>query len=112
MRLRLLALFGSILAAMLWVTTRAFNSYWIFDAGPVVWGDAWGRATLFDAYGGFLTFYAWLAWRERTLPRRVFWFFAVMLLGNIAMSSYMISAVLRLPPDATVADLLARKPGR
>ena len=52
------------------------------------------------------------------VPRDVFahpWFVAIMLLGNIAMSSYCLAELWRTPRDASLAELLTRRhdgPGR
>ncbi len=50
----------------------------------------WGWATLADAYCGFLTFYAWVLTREKTLVSRAAWFAAILILGNLAMSAYVL----------------------
>ena len=50
----------------------------------------WGWATLADAYCGFLTFYAWVLTREKNFVSRAAWFAAIMILGNLAMSAYVL----------------------
>ncbi|MGI9246699.1 MAG: DUF1475 family protein, partial [Steroidobacteraceae bacterium] len=55
-------LFAAIIAAMLFVTTRATFEQPVWEWGGLVrepdrW---WTIATLADAYCGFLTFYAWV----------------------------------------------------
>lgn len=106
MRLILLALFSLILATMLIATTRASLDRSIVQAGPELISDTWFQATLCDAYCGFLTFYVWVAWKERTWFRRVFWFIGIMLLGNIAMSVYVIWQISLLGSDCTAERLL------
>ena len=64
-------------------------------------------ATLYDAYFGFITFFCWLAWRERSLGIKIIWFVLIMTLGNIAMSAYCLSELFTLPKDGRLADLLA-----
>jgi hypothetical protein len=98
-------LFTAILVGMLAVTTWASLDRSVFEAGNLL-EDPWGVATLVDAYFGFLTFYAWLAWRERSNLARVAWFVLVMCLGNIATSSYVLWQLFRLPPGAGMAELL------
>ncbi len=105
--IRLLKLFFAVvLGVMLAVTTTASLERGVFEAGAALWRDAWFRATLADAYCGFLTFFAWVAYRERTHGARLGWFVALMLLGNIAASVYVLRRLARLPPGAGAAELL------
>jgi hypothetical protein len=109
-RTPLILMFVAILVAMLCVTGWASltQPLWAWR-GPFVAPDhAWTIATLFDAYCGFLTFYAWVWYKERAVGRAA-WFVAVMLLGNIAMASYVLRELLRLRPDEPVATLLTRR---
>ena len=80
----------------------------VFDNGPLM-RDVWFQATLLDAYFGFLTFYVWVAWKERTLAGRVVWFVLIMTLGNMAMSAYVILQLIRLPPECRPHEMLARR---
>ena len=66
----------------------------------------WTIATLMDAYCGFLTFYVWVLFKEARWLPRIAWFIAIMLLGNIAMSSYVLYQLLRLRPDHKASDIL------
>jgi hypothetical protein len=68
----------------------------------------WGIATLGDAYCGFLTFYAWVFYKERTAMGRIAWFIIIMIFGNIAMSFYMLKILMTLAPDARAEDILLR----
>jgi len=105
-------LFGTILAGMLAVTGWASYTQPVWQWGGLVTrpDNAWTIATLADAYAGFLTFYAWVFYRERTAGR-IGWFLAIMLLGNIAMSAYLLRALARLAPGEPVATLLTRRAG-
>ena len=69
----------------------------------------WTWATLADAYFGFLTFYAWVFYKERGFAARVGWFVAIMLLGNIAMAIYVLTQLARLRPGEPVSNLLLRR---
>ncbi len=91
-------LFGAILVVMLYVTVAAALERGLFEAGGELWPDPWFRATLVDAYCGFLTFYAWVFYRERTWAGRGLWLVAILALGNIAMSAYVLARLFRLPP--------------
>jgi hypothetical protein len=110
-RLALTLLFAGILAAMLVVTVTASLNQPLWQWGgltaePDRW---WTWATLADAYFGFLTFYAWVFYKERALAARVGWFVAIMLLGNIAMATYVLVQLARLRPGEPVARLLLRR---
>jgi hypothetical protein len=104
------ALFAAILVLMLYVTAAAAAERGVLAAGADLWKDAWFRATLADAYCGFLTFYAWVFYRERSSLPRVAWLVAILALGNIAMSAYVLARLLRLPEGAGVESLLLREP--
>jgi len=69
----------------------------------------WFIATLFDAYWAFITFFVWVAWKESSLAARVLWFVAIIALGNVAMSIYMLRELFRVPANATLADVLTRR---
>jgi hypothetical protein len=66
----------------------------------------WTIATMLDAYFGFITFYVWVCFKEARWPLRVAWFVAIMLLGNMAMSAYVLLQLLRLRPDQHVSCIL------
>jgi hypothetical protein len=69
----------------------------------------WFIATLFDCYFGFLTFYAWVFYKEAGWVARAGWLLAILILGNIAMSSYMLLTLFRLPASAGVEQVLLRR---
>jgi predicted permease len=81
----------------LWKTPRAVATH------------PWFIATLFDTYFAFLTFYAWVAYKETGNVARALWLIAILLLGNITMAIYMLRQLFRLPTDATMEQLLLRK---
>jgi hypothetical protein len=107
----LTALFGGILVAMLLVTTTASLKQPLWDWGgltsePDRW---WTLATLADAYFGFLTFYAWVYYKQVSAASRAAWFVAIMLLGNIAMAVYVLLQISKLRPGEPVASMLLRE---
>lgn len=110
MRKLLKILFGAILLSMLYVTTTAMMERGVFEAGAALWPDAWFRATLADAYFGFVTFFVWVAYKERRAAAKVIWFILIMSLGNIAMSVYMLIQLSRLKPGDSWESLLLRQP--
>ena len=106
MRRLLIVLFSVILVAMLAITTVASLERNILDAGRDLIPNRWFQATLFDAYFGFVTFYVWVAYKERLMWSRILWFALIMCLGNIAMAIYMLIQLAKLPPSAAVSSML------
>ena len=110
----LFLLFGGILVAMLAVTTTASLHQPLWEWGglkaePDRW---WTYATLADAYFGFLTFYAWVFYKETRAVARAGWFVAIMLLGNIAMAVYVLRQLARLRAGQPLSRLLLREGDR
>jgi hypothetical protein len=101
-------IFLLVLLAMLAITTVASLDRGVFEAGADLWSDPWFKATLADAYFGFLAVFLWIAYKERTLGRRILWFVLLMALGNIAIAIYLLIQLFRLPSSATMEDLLLR----
>lgn len=108
MRTFLLTLFTLILLAMVAVTAWASWDRAVWKAG-YLFAEPWFVATFLDAYCGFLTFYVWVAYKERGLVARVAWFLAIMGLGNIAMAAYMLLQLLRLRRGESWEQLLVRR---
>jgi hypothetical protein len=109
MRNALILFFTLILLAMLAVTTIASFDRGVFTAGADLWQDPWFRATLADAYFGFLTIYLWIAYRERSWFARGVWFVLLMGLGNIAIAVYALIQLARLKPGEGIGTLLQRR---
>ena len=105
--LRLVFLF--VLVSMLCATSWASWQCPLWQTPHEVVMHPWFIATLFDCYFGFLTFYAWVFYKEPGWLARGGWLIAILLLGNIAMSSYMLITLFRLPPDARISQVLLRQ---
>ena len=101
--------FAVVLATMLAVTSWASWQCPLWHTPQAVVTHPWFIATLFDTYFAFLTFYGWLAWRERSWLPRLGWLVAILLLGNIAMASYMLLLLFRLPPGTALETALFRR---
>ena len=104
-------LFAAILVVLagwnLWVSTR--QPVWDWGGLTTPPDNLWTIATLLDAYFGFITFYVWVLWKEaRALPR-LSWFVAIMLLGNIAVSAYVLRQLARLEPGDSFGTLLSTR---
>jgi len=101
--------FGVVLVSMLAVTSWASMEVALWKTPRAVATHPWFIATLFDTYFAFLTFYLWLAYKETSNVARALWLVAILLLGNIAMATYMLIQLFRLPANATLEELLLRR---
>jgi len=111
MKLVLRTLFAGILVYMIGMTTWvSLHKSILLSPDEFSWAESpWAVATLFDAYFGFITFYAWVAYKETSWAARVMWFVLIMGLGNIAMSSYVLLQLFRLKKDEPASAILLRK---
>jgi len=105
--LKLLFIFIFLFMVVMTVRTSLQVSLW--SAWSSFVGSPWCMATLYDAYFGFITFFCWLAWRERSLSLKVAWFVLIMALGNIAMSFYVLIQLFSLRAEEDVSALFRRK---
>ena len=106
-------LFGAILVSMIAVTSWASLRQPVWEWGGLTQApdNGWTIATLFDAYFGFITFYVWVAYKERRWMPRIAWLVAILLLGNMAMSVYVLLQLRRLPAGEPMATLLTARHG-
>ena len=104
-------LFSLILLGMLAIIITAGIDQSIFEAVGKMWPNWWFKATLADAYFGFLTFFVWVAYKELRLWRKLVWFTSIMLLGNVATSAYMLLELSKLKAGDTLEILLTRRNG-
>lgn len=109
MKSLLIAFWGAVLVAMIWVTTWASLDRNVFVAAADLWSDPWGRATLFDTYFAFLAVWVWIAWRERTPLRSALWLVLLLTLGNIAIALYFLVALFRLRAGESWDALFRRR---
>jgi len=104
-------LFGFILITLtsynVWASTRQSLFAWGGLTTPP--DNVWTIATMIDAYYGFITFYMWVWWKEVRGLYRAAWFVAIMLLGNIAMSAYVLRQLARLKADDSMSSLLSAR---
>ena len=110
MKLFLKLLFGGILIYMVSMTTWVSLHKSILASGnEFSWtASPWAVATLFDAYFGFVTFYVWVAYKERNWAAKALWFLLIMGLGNIAMSIYVLIQLFKLRPEQPAFAMLHR----
>ncbi len=100
--------FIGVLATMLAVTSYASLQCNILQIPAPVLQHPWFIATMFDTYFGFLTFYLWVCYKETSLLSRIAWFVLIMILGNIAMATYMLLKLFKLPTDSKFEAVLLR----
>ena len=112
MKLTLKLLFAGIFIYMVSMTTWvSLHKSIMLSPNEFSWAQSpWAVATLFDAYFGFVTFFAWVFYKESTWLARMFWFVAIMGLGNIAISSYVLIQLFELRADQTASAILLRNP--
>jgi hypothetical protein len=104
-------LFVSMLVSLatynLWVSTR--QPLWQWSGLTTPPDNLWTLATLIDAYYGFLTICAWMLWKETGALPRALWFAAIMLLGSIATSAYVLRQLARLKTADSMSTLLSAR---
>jgi hypothetical protein len=110
MKLLLKLLFAGILIYMVSMTTWVSVHKSILASGnEFSWtASPWAVATLFDAYFGFVTFYVWVAYKERNWAAKALWLLLIMGLGNIAMSIYVLIQLFKLRPEQPAFAMLHR----
>jgi Protein of unknown function (DUF1475) len=108
---RLQILFGFILLSLL-----AYTSFASLQQPVMQWQGLtrepdrwWTIATLIDAYYGFITFFVWVAYKETAWIKRISWFVAIMLLGNMAMSAYVLWQLRQHGAGEPLANVLLRR---
>ena len=100
--------FSIVLVSMLAVTIWASSEVALWKIPQDVVGHPWFIACLVDAYWGFLTFYCWVFYLERTVIARAAWLVALLGLGNIAMAIYALIRLFKLPKTASAEEILLR----
>jgi hypothetical protein len=99
---------GLILISMIILTVVAIREASLMEAGSALWKDAWFRLTLADAYFGFLIFYSWVFYKERTQAAKIVWFLLIMGLGNMAVSAYILIQLFKIQPGDVAESFLLR----
>jgi len=110
MKIALKILFTGILIYMVSMTAWvSMHKSILLSPDEFSWArHPWAVATLFDAYFGFITFYVWVFYKETSWLARMGWFVAIMGLGNIAMSGYVLIQLFKLRPEQPASDILLR----
>ena len=103
--------FATILFLMLSIVIAAGLNQNMLEAVRQIWPNWWFKVTLLDAYFGFLTIFVWVAYKECHIWRKLGWFAAFMLLGNLAISSYVLIELAKLREGEPFDTLLTRRNG-
>lgn len=101
--------FGLVLVTMLIVTTWASSQVALWHLPASVGGHPWFIATLFDTYFAFLTFFCWVAYKVNSVWKSVLWLLAILLLGNLAMATFILIELFKVPTSAPLREVLLRK---
>jgi hypothetical protein len=102
-------LFAFIFVFMVVMTVRTSLQISLWSAWSSFAASPWSMATLYDAYFGFITFFCWLAWREKSIRVKAIWFILIMGLGNVAMSLYVLIQLFQLKPEESASALFRQK---
>ena len=102
-------LFASIFVFMTVMTIRTSLQVSLWSALSTFAASPWSMATLYNAYCGFITFFCWVAWRERSFGIKILWFVLIMALGNIAMSLYVLIQLFGLKREESASALFQQK---
>lgn len=101
--------FSFVLICMFSVTLWASDQLALWDTPRAVILHPWFIATLFDTYFAFLTFWAWVAYKETCWVAKILWLFAILIFGNFAIASYMLIQLFRVPANAPIETILLRR---
>ena len=71
--------------------------------------NPWYIATILDCYWGFLIFYLWVIYKEYSWLTRIPWLVGIICLGNIAVATYAMTKLLKLPDNASFEDFLLKQ---
>jgi len=106
-----LAALVALIGVSAWATSKISIVPALRDllGNPGAGTNPWFIATTFDAYFGFLWFWAWIAYKETSNLARGAWLLLVLGLGNMAMAAYMLIQLRKLPPGAPAEHLLLRR---
>lgn len=106
-----LAAFSALLLVSIWASGQVGITPVLADLfhNPGGGSNPWLIATLFDANFGFLWFWLWAQYKERTTFARIAWLVVFLATGNMGMAVYMLITLYRLPKNATIDDVLLRR---
>lgn len=77
------------------VILLGFQKANFWQAGAELLGNPWGIVSLVDLYTGFILFSVWIIYREAKALPAFLWVMAILSLGFLAGSAYMLLAAMR-----------------
>ena len=107
---RLKLIFTLVFLIIVAATSWASSQLAVWKTPQAIVTHPWFIATLVDTYLAFFTFWLWVAYKESSNFARIVWLLLIFALGNMAMAGYMLIQLFRLPPGASIEDLLLRRP--
>jgi hypothetical protein len=107
---RLKLIFTLVFLIIVAATSWASSQLAVWKTPQAIVTHPWFIATLVDTYLAFFTFWLWVAYKETSNLARILWLLLIFALGNMAMAGYMLIQLFRLPPGASIEDLLLRRP--
>jgi hypothetical protein len=102
-------LFALVLLSMIAVTAWAGSRCSLFGVPAPVFTHPWFIATMADAYWGFITFFVWVCFKRTGAAARASWLVAILLLGNIAMASFCLRELFRVPANGSLSEVLTTR---
>lgn len=108
MTARLKLVFSLVLLTIFGATTWASLRVPVWRIPAEVGAHPWFLATLTDTYLAFFTYWLWVAYKETSNLARLVWLLLIFALGNMAMASYALIQLYRLPAGAPIEDFLLR----
>ncbi len=95
----------TILSGTIWASLQM--PFWKTPQAVVT--HPWFIATLIDCYLGFFTFWLWVVYKEASVIRAGIWLVLIFAFGNIAMATYALITLWRLPAGAPIEAFLLRR---
>ncbi len=86
---RLFAWIGAVVMAAMIVFSLLTGDF--AAEGSVLMGMVWGQMSLVDLYVGFLLFYLWIWYREKSPVSKLLWFIVLMTTGSLATALYILT---------------------
>lgn len=81
----------------------------MFKLPPVVTGNIWFQASLWDVYTGLLLFFLWCFHKLNSTFAKIIWLILLITLGNVATCAFLLWQALQVPKNGSTQQLLLNK---
>jgi hypothetical protein len=98
--------FTLVLGGLLVITIRAGIECPLLSVPSPIASHPWFVATLADAYAGLAIAFAWICFKEASWVSRFAWLVATLLLGHVAVLSYVVGELFRTDRAAPASQIL------